>query len=98
MALCLVDLPILCCKRAFQVDEDDTLFYQNAGLALLSHLCSLHPVDCCETLGQVVSALVALLEKHSDGGGAKLAGKITASHAKTSKPLGHFKSQWVQWI
>lgn len=68
-------------------------FYQNAGPALLSDSCFLHPVHCCESPGQVVFALVALLEKHSDGGGGKLAHKITTSHAKASKPLGHFRSQ-----
>lgn len=93
MALCLVDLPILCSKRAFQTDEGDMLFCQNAGLTLLSDSCSLHPVHCCESPGQVVSALVAPLEKHSDGGGGEFADKVTASHAKASKPLGHFKSQ-----
>ncbi|RMC14904.1 hypothetical protein DUI87_07081 [Hirundo rustica rustica] len=47
---------------------------------------------CCESPGQVASALVALLEKRSDGSGGRLADKTTASHAKASEPLGHFKS------
>lgn len=90
VTLCLVDLPILCCKRA-RLMKVIHFSYQNAGLALLSDSCS--PVHCCESPGQVVLALVALLEEHSDDGGGKLADKITASHAKASKPLGHFRSQ-----
>lgn len=54
----------LCCKRAFQVDEGDTLFYQNAGLALLSDSCSLDRIQFTAVSHQVLSALVALLEKH----------------------------------